>query len=260
MDTIETKLYYGILICCVLTGALFIFVFFHLIRRQRKFYREQRQYMLDTSAVIEQERKRIAHDLLDDLGPQFSIIFMQVSKIKSSNEADEELKQKALLHMRDAMEKLHFIAGNLTPRRFKEKGLQRSLEEYFKDYTAISPIRLSLVYEIVSALATEDALHLYRIVQELVHNAIKHSNAEKLNIHLKEKGRFIYLDYYDNGQGLMQGTTEQSFYKTSSTALPYAGIGLQSLQSRINLLGGRLWSKKGNGTLIFIELPKNFSG
>ena len=257
MDATETKLYYGILICCLLLGLLFVFFIIQIVRRQQKFYAEQRSYMLEESAIVEQERKRIAHDLHDDMGPLLSILFMQVSKFTCNNAEEESMKQKSLLHIKDAIDKLTFIASNLTPRRFRERGLQQSIKDYFRDYKIVSSIHLSLGYEIEMTLPEETAIQVYRIVQELVHNAVKHSGAKNVNIHLKEKGSFIYLDYEDDGQGLKKTITTQRRNDDQPPRHVLGGLGMQSLLSRIQLLGGTLLSENDAGTAIFIELPKN---
>jgi signal transduction histidine kinase len=89
-------------------------------------------------------------------------------------------------------------------------------------------------------------LQIYRIVQELVHNTVKHSGGTELFVQLFERKKKIYLYYKDNGKGIQNDSAEKS-----------DGLGLGSLQNRAAMLGGSMTYNSFNetGTEYFFEIP-----
>jgi signal transduction histidine kinase len=91
------------------------------------------------------------------------------------------------------------------------------------------------------------SLQIYRIIQELIHNAVKHSAADSVLIKLVERKKMLYISYQDNGKGM----PAESINKNGM------GLGMSSLKNRAEMLGGKIsYSSRTNaGTEYFFEIP-----
>jgi signal transduction histidine kinase len=136
---------------------------------------------------------------------------------------------------------------NLAPNLLVRKGLRFTLEKFIEDLGDVNKLQTELLYQVKTEIGAEKAIHLYRIIQEISHNTLKHAKAKKLLIHLKEKHGKLYLLCRDDGRGF--NALEVNENRT--------GLGLGSLQSRTVMLEGkmRFKSKPKYGTEYFFEFP-----
>jgi signal transduction histidine kinase len=146
--------------------------------------------------------------------------------------------------------RMRAISFDLMPATLREKGLQSAIQA-FVNYTANNSglqIRFITQKEKIT-LDDQKTIHIYRIVQEIIHNTIKHANAKELIILLNKEHHDLVLSTKDNGQGF----DYQQQLKSSS------GLGLKSLMNRIYLLKAEFFidSKPGKGTTITIQIPDN---
>ena len=90
------------------------------------------------------------------------------------------------------------------------------------------------------------ATHLYRIAQEAVNNALKHSKAQRITLHLEDRNHWVELSVEDNGKGLPDSNAQKP------------GMGLQVVQHRASLIGGRvdIHSIAGEGVRVVCSIPK----
>lgn len=247
MDTQETNLYHAVLISCFVIGIIFLYFAIAMYRSNSKHFRLLRKYVLAEMELLEKERTRIACDLHDELGPVLATTRMQLKLAAKLQPAADHHLETAVENIKDVTERMGGIARNLTPKVLVTRGLRIALEDFVEQYNEGSKIDMQLRYSIHHQPEPFFALHLYRIVQELIHNAEKHSDAAHVLIQLKEQKKRIYLYYTDDGKGIKK--EENSSSKT--------GLGLNSLESRAVVLGGKMHCKSmpGKGTSYFFELP-----
>jgi len=100
-------------------------------------------------------------------------------------------------------------------------------------------------------LPISKSIHLYRIIQEIIHNTIKHAGASELKIEIRQTGSLLVLLTYDDGNG----------FDYSLQSRKNEGLGLRNLFSRTEMLGGSLAveSSPGKGTGFIIEIPLNYN-
>lgn len=246
MDTAETTIYTAVLITGIVIGMIIIYFAFTILRSHRKYFKLLRQQFLAEMELLEKERNRIARDLHDELGPLLTVARIHIEATEGVSQEDRHHLEKADEKIKILTERFSGIAKNLTPKALASKGLQIALEDFFEECREISPIKMELAYQIESRLFINTSLHLFRMIQEMMHNAMKHSGASKLHIQLKEKKRKIYLFYKDNGMGIMNKNTS-----------PGNGLGMQSIQNRAEMLGGKMIviKPKEKGTEYFFEIP-----
>lgn len=195
---------------------------------------------------IEHERQRIAQDLHDGLGVLLSTI-----KMKLSIENETEQKQQKLGNLMGdidiALEDIRGISRNLMPITLSKLGFNRAIEELIQNIRISNP---NLDIELIKIVDNERLIepvgvNLYRIIQELLQNVLKHSKASELIIQLFSRDDVFVLMVEDNGVGF-----DVLDKKTG-------GIGLENVKYRVVSMQGLLNvdSFKGKGSTITIEIP-----
>lgn len=194
------------------------------------------------------ERKRIATDLHDNIGPLLAALKINFRRIINMNGENSrlELIEKTESIIDDSITEIRSVAHNLMPKNLESNGLIHSLEDYFRNVQQLYGKQLSFTHEVYSIFKPEIQANIYYIISELVLNAAKHSNAELINVSVKSEPRSIYIEVLDNGQGfpVKQIRDHHSF-------------GIQSAESRTNYLKGNfsLKSSAGKGTVVNIKIP-----
>jgi len=145
------------------------------------------------------------------------------------------------------MFRMREISADMLPHTLGRKGLVAAIEEFISNLPQSLAVKTHFEHCLLPELPVTQSIHLYRIIQEIVHNTIKHANAGILLIELKSSGDQLVLLSKDNGCGFD--------YKVQSAKSQ--GLGLRNLNSRAELLGGKLLveSAPGKGTIYIIEIP-----
>jgi two-component system, NarL family, sensor kinase len=250
MDAPETTIYNAVLITSGALGCIIVYFALSVFYHKRRYVEMQRKYFFNEVEVLERERQRIAQDLHDELGPVLSVARMQVETIETLNEKGEGLKTKVSRNVNSVIERLGGIAANLSPKVLARRGLKTAVEAFVDSLEGPRVPRIRFQYAVYSSLSMDFSLQIYRIVQELLHNAVKHSDATNVEISIRESDRGIQLYYKDNGKGF------------DYAAQVGKGMGLMSLKGRTIMAGGQfhLVSKPGLGTTYFFDLPKKMKG
>lgn len=244
MDAYETSLYYAVLMTALLLGTVIIFFVTSIIKTQKKYFQIRRNQMLTEIRMLEDERNRIARDLHDELGPILSITRKQVNRLQTDQTA---LKQQVNENLDNVIAGLREISRNLMPERLVKKGLRFMIQEFIGQYHENTNIMFDFSYHVSSRLPDRYMIHMYRIVQELVQNTSKHSNARRIHVHFKELKNRLYIEYKDDGGG-KEITTDSG------------GLGLKNLQNRTLLLGGTIemdYTTEGISYFFRIPIKKN---
>lgn len=194
---------------------------------------EQRRLEQEVLRISEHERRRIGQDLHDGLGQMLTGIGL-ISKNHADNLAREEHETaesaKEITDLiKEADEYARTLARGLVPVEFDEKGLEAALERLRKN--AIKLFNIECELEITGDPSFEDttqAIHMYRIAQEGISNAVKHGGATKVTIHLASSDRHIRLRVVDNGTGFTENWDSDG------------GLGVRIMQFRARLIGGTL--------------------
>ena len=192
----------------------------------------------------EKERSRIARDLHDGLG-------IQLSRIKLFVEAHLEklpIKVKGPLNqfLDEACTETRLISNNLRPYALSTFGLFAALEDLVQKLNMVNETQLVLEhYGDIPPMGSETSVMLYRVVQELLNNALKHAHASTIltQIVVGDESTLISVD--DDGLGFnFEGDT-------------HTGDGIANIKSRVTFLGGQvMWqSEEGKGTSVMISLP-----
>ncbi|PKP23620.1 MAG: hypothetical protein CVU06_07340 [Bacteroidetes bacterium HGW-Bacteroidetes-22] len=207
-----------------------------------------------THAVLEaeiQERKRIGQELHDSLGHLLSLTGLHASAMYKRQDITEEKRKE--LHdslmkiIDDAFEEVRNISHNLAPYLLSERGLKGALKSIADRVNQSA--RLTMNYDTYGLTEKLDSLienTLYRTIQEIVNNTIKHADATSLFIQITEGNNEITLIAEDNGKGFNSKDTNKQ-----------TGFGLSHMKSRIENLNGTMYidSNINRGTIISIFIP-----
>jgi signal transduction histidine kinase len=247
MDTYETSIYRAVLITAAVVGSSIIYFVISVFRQQRSYLKKQRQYFTDEVNLLEKDRNRVAIDLHDDIGPLLNAVKTYLEQLEPHNDQEAKYVGKAKAYLTQLVKRMGQIAMNLTPNALSRKGLQFTLQQFLEDLSEVYSIRLLLRYEVRTRIDTSMGIHLYRIIQEIANNTIKHAKASKLDILFKERKGILYVFCKDNGTGFAVDQASEN----------RTGLGLSSLQSRTAILKGKIdiRSEANKGTQYFFEFP-----
>jgi len=213
---------------------------------------ELRKLSTQLLTVQETERKRLAQDLHDSIGQSLAAIKFGVEQTLADMEdclktASRRRLQTVITMAQLATEEVRRIQTDLRPPMLDDLGILATLSWFIREFEKVySKIRIQSQFNIRETDLREDLkIVIYRIVQEALHNAAKHSQAERIRIHLKKDGERVELAVSDNGLGITLDNIPASDDGKR-------GLGLASMRERTRLSGGefRLESRKGKGTRI----------
>jgi two-component system, NarL family, sensor kinase len=246
MDEKEARFYTAILIVCAVVGVIITYFIVSIIRQQRRSVRLYKQSLLTEITTLEKERSRMASDLHDEVGPLLSAIKLRIGSLDIHGEEDEEEVRKTESQIDSLIKRMREISFDLMPTSLTRKGLAAALKEFIEYCSKSNVLKISFQHEELQ-LSQAQSINLYRIVQEIIHNTIKHAEATELLIELRNEKNKVVLATKDNGKGF-------DYEEKSGEA---KGLGLQNLLRRTEIIGGKMFfeSKKGKGTTYIFEVP-----
>jgi len=250
MDAKEKSFYTAVLIISIVLGIIIIYFIISIIRQQRRSLQLYRKSILTEITTLEKERSRIASDLHDEVGPVLSAIKFRVGSFELQDAEDHIEAEKTLNQIDGLIQRMREISFNLMPATLIRKGLVVALREFIEYCSRHDDsLKIFFRYEELLTLNEEQSVNLYRIAQEVIHNAIKHSRATQLKLELRRDKNKIVFATSDNGIGFNYDN------KLSETS----GYGLRNLLNRTEIMGGQMFieSKKGKGTTYIFEIPVN---
>ncbi len=201
----------------------------------------------------EDERKRIARELHDDMGPSLTAVIINLQLLANGPDR-ENTKQRIAdtIDLVDRMvERIRDLSLNLRPPLIDELGLVAALSGYLEAQSERSGIEIELKEGTVErGLPPEIEITAFRVVQEAVTNIIRHARADRATVIVRQKDGRLDLIVSDEGRGFNVGDTMER--ATAGKAL-----GLLGMQERVSMLGGQvaIESTPGKGTTIRASMP-----
>jgi two-component system, NarL family, sensor kinase len=198
----------------------------------------------------EQERIRLAKDLHDGLGGMLSGIKYSFTTMKGNlimTPENQQAFERSMDMLDSSIREMRRVAHNMMPEALVRFGLDTALNDFCNDINQSGALKInyqSIGMEGVSIDQTT-AITLYRIVQELINNTMKHAKATTAIVQLTKSGGQLSVTVEDDGKGF-----DINLLKTNK------GIGWTNIQNRVEFLKGKLdiRSKDGEGTSVQIEL------
>ena len=210
---------------------------------------EHKRLELEILAVSERERHSIGADLHDNLGQRLTALELMCTSLKVDAAPHPDLARRLAVMsrmLREAIAQTRFLARGLVPVGADPDALLIGLTQLAERTNALGQITCRL--DAPETLQLNDPViagHVYRIAQEAVNNAVKHAQASRVKLSVRQNTGMLTLEIADNGQGLPKGGDKRR------------GLGLGVMQHRASVIGATLTvsSKRGQGVTIRCALP-----
>ncbi len=199
----------------------------------------------------EDERKRLARGLHDGVGQSLLSIKLRLkmleTKVEEKMPIEKDSFHELISDISNSIDELRDVAMDLRPSFLENVDFSEAIKWHAKKFQESTGIQININTEGQRDISYKIKDNLYRIFQEALSNALKHSGANRIEGILKMEGKILYLEIHDNGKGLSDTLVENRG----------SGIGLYSIKERVQLLNGILRIKSSDklGTSICIEVP-----
>ena len=222
--------------------ALVLILFFYFSRKKivqqeidKKVLAVNYQKELVSAVLItqEEERKRIAQDLHDDISSKLNIVSLNGHMLKTPDltaEEQEEITTNIINFTKRALDNSRRIAHDLLPPVFEKFGLDAGIKELVLEYNSARTVNVSYQNSIQFDFAESSKhLHIFRILQELLNNSLKHGKATNIVIAFEKEKGINCCKYTDDGVGFDMNDSNN-----------YKGLGMKNIESRVNFINGSL--------------------
>lgn len=202
----------------------------------------------DILQAQEEERLRFARDLHDGLGSLLSGVKLSLSSIQAEtfrNSEQKNLFENSIVQMEYAIQEMRKISRNMMPETIQQYGLQAAVQNLCESLqTSSSPLIRFECLDFNHRLIADQEIVAYRIIQELLQNAIRHSRSKTIFVQLTHHEKTMHLVVEDDGIG----------YDRQN---PQTGMGTKNIKSRVEFLNGvmHIQSHSETGTSVHIEFP-----
>lgn len=245
----------------ILVIGLVVFIILHQRRVSRyqlqlqRLEQEQQKVLINASVRLqEEERQRIAADLHDDAGPLLATARLYLSENLVNQDKTTQLQSiyQARQILDDTIQLIRNISHSLMPPTLKNFGLESAINDLTQKISGSGSINASSrFHDYKDRLKPEKELLIFRMVQELVNNILKHSNSSFIHITQNvQQNRFVLRIHHD-GRGIVQA----DFEKLNKSNI---GLGLKNISSRLRVAQGKILFEKDTSQTYYkvtIEVP-----
>lgn len=255
-ETTQVYLLVGVAVIAMLLmgGAIILFVLYYQKRMtEEKLQRQQMELQFQKKMIEaalesqENERRRVAADLHDSIGAMLSTIRLSLITHVKRNSQDVESIAESKRMLDDTIDSVRRISRDLMPSTLEKFGLSLAVKEMCDRFQSTSS--LPITFEEIGKtphLSKTRELMIFRIIQELLNNALKHSGASLLKVILKNSGHLEVI-VEDDGSG----------FDLNEQQMEGQGLGLFNIENRARLAGGVVIfnSEVGKGSKTIISIP-----
>ncbi len=236
-----------LIILLIFLSIAFILSFFYFKLRRKEF---TKQKLIE--AVIENEaseRKRIARDLHDEIGPLLSAINHYFQAYIDAGEDDKKgIQTKLHQVISGAIDEVSRISHNISPYVLENYGLNTALNDFIAPLKNGNRIKVDFTSDFSERFELNKELTVYRCITELFNNTMRHADATIVSLEVTCRNKVLCVFYTDNGKGF-----DMNLAKTE-------GMGLNNIRNRVETFGGKLVieSSLKNGIKVSIEIPVHY--
>lgn len=230
----NTSLYIGLGILAML--MLVVSIIFFVVYHQRSIItiHQQKEKELTEAAIQaeEDERSRIAGELHDDVGAMLASVKLNFHQAEEDGSGSEAFNQSHKL-IEETIDKVRKMSRRLQPVMLQHLGLSKTLRAFFDMFAFSDVITIHYENTPLPNLHESTALGIYRIIQELVNNTLRHAHASEIWLHHSVSGRQLFFHFTHNGHGITQELFDEYIYKKDAT-------GLKNIVNRLKVLNGSI--------------------
>jgi PAS domain S-box-containing protein len=194
----------------------------------------------------ELERARIGRELHDDINQRLAMVAVELEQLQDDPSEVQERVQKLRKELVNISDDVQALSHELHSAKLEYLGVVVGIRSWCKEFGEHHGINVNFKADIASPISSEISLTLFRILQEALHNAVKHSGVKQAEVHLSEHSNEIHLTIRDSGKGFEIDAAKQG-----------RGLGLVSMEERVRLVNGTIVieSRPMAGTCIRVGIP-----
>ena len=247
MHAEETKIYYALLIGIPALFVLMGYFLVMIVRYQRKIKAGRLERYGEDIDAMERDRERIALELHDDFASSLGALRMEVARLIGPGEKNYDKLPGIKQEIDNMVERMKDMAHELVPRELIRRGLSKTLELLVTRVAGSSGITIQFNNELIKDVDKKKSLHIYRIVQEVLNNVVKHSKATMVSFDIRRSRGKILFKISDNGKG----------FNIKAEAGKGGRAGLYNISARTQLLQGDMYitSATNEGATYEFEIP-----
>jgi len=237
-----------ILLCTVVLPLMFVSAFMTEARHTQESLRRMSANLINAQ---EQERTRIGRELHDDVNQKLAMLSVQLEQLRE-NPADVHSRlQKLRQEVDDISSDVQALSHELHSSKLEYLGVVKGIQGWCKEFAERQRIEIHFRSDVTSVLPFEVGVSLLRVLQEAVHNAVKHSGVKHVAVQISQHSGEIHLTVNDPGKGF-----------DIEAAMQGKGLGLISMRERVRLVHGTfaIKSRPMGGTTIDVRVPLSQDG
>jgi PAS domain S-box-containing protein len=194
----------------------------------------------------EQERSRIGRELHDDINQRLALLAVELQRLQDNPDGVQALAPKLREQLAEISNDVQALSHDLHSSKLEYLGVVAGIKSWCKEFAERQRMEIDFHTDVLSKLPLEIGLCLFRVVQEALHNAVKHSGVKRIAVQLTEGPSEVHLLVSDSGSGF-----------DVQAALRGKGSGLTSMRERVRLVNGTIAidSKPMAGTRINVRVP-----
>jgi signal transduction histidine kinase len=229
---------------------------------RRELFRARTEHLLQQTFTQQQmesqesERKRLASELHDGLGQDLLVVNTELRQLLADRPERSEDLQRITGLVQESIDSVREISSNLHPHHIDRLGVCAAVEALIEKISRSSSLRIESSCDPVDGAMTKEAkLHVYRIIQESLANAVKHSHATAVHVAIRKDGRGIAVSIRDDGKGFDGSITPLSGDGTRNDHA--RGFGFASMAERARIIGATFSvdSVPERGTTVHLIIP-----
>ena len=224
MHPYERRIYIALLSGITVLFLLVAILVTAIIRYHRKRSDLHLKYAGSHIGSLDAERERIAADLHADFGQSLAGIKVRLQRIKSGTPEMLPMIEFCKDQVDEAMKKLRRISVSMIPDAFLQQGLELALQQLLDVMTSDTGITVTAAYN-APAFNMEQSIHIYRMVQEMLNNTLRHAGATRISIEIRTVKNSVIIQFTDNGRGFNKDVVTREV----------RGFGLKNILSLIHI-------------------------
>jgi signal transduction histidine kinase len=232
-----------ILLCTVVLPLMFVSAFMTEAHQTQESLRLKARNLIDAQ---EQERARIGRELHDDINQRLALLAIELGQLQEHPVDVASRVQQIRQRIDEISRDVQSLSHDLHPSKLEYLGVVAGMRSWCNEFAERQGMEIDFETDVSSRIPAEVGVCLFRVLQESLHNAAKHSGVKHIGVRLAERSYAVHLMVSDSGTGF-----------DLEPAMLGKGLGLTSMRERVRLVNGTITieSKPMGGTTIHVRVP-----